>query len=872
MTYYNRKTQLQVKHCFYIFIIFLLAVPALGIPSPTLVTHANYNSNESVNVTWLPEAGAVSYDVRVSSSALMGNNILNETVSTNISSNFTVDPLVSYQYFWSVRQWDGVEFSGWSNGTFYSNVKYLYIWKVSGYGNVSVFKNSILQNPYDVPPGSLGRYGFSNSDEISILATNNTEDPSTNYIWNFSKECDAEACSGLVNYTNPMNFTANLSVWVENYYYFFTQDPRLPFVLNIYKKAGAGGMSVYTNSTYYNYTSSQLSGGQSINFVRVLWSYIYDFIGEYNAGTNWTFDKACLDDYCNQSITNDPDTGLFNISLQNLLLYFMPEISVSVNLTNASLSHGNNYNVQASGLELWDYTYVNSSTNHSTLTGNTLEIPFVNEPVAGNYCLAANDAVNRSLPTSLSRFSANARFNVSTNAIQFGDEMVLFMASDTVAWTGNEFGIRVSNSEGKMYGYVQDGRMDGYINKSSPAIVANGTCQWYNQTVANGTITKFVNVLLSDNLSYINQSHQYVVVKNGNNYTWGIDDVIVANLTVETSQPTEFDFIATAHRWENGWNSSGLGLTLYPSLNNPIFSSVYFYNDTNINIRWNHVTDAQNYTYQISNDMFFRSGVTEGTTTNTNIDVSLPNYFRIKAYNNTYVYPYSAWTEILDYTSLQSPASTQTPSSSTSSSDGWGYIPSETPTREDKKYETQFHLGGEDYSSRHRITLNGAAEHGIQAANLYLTQPYYGTFTLILTTHSEFTPELPGAYQYFSLSQPSSEPALAFTEKSNIEISTKYGIEVYRLSGNEWQKLPGQLSGEIYTAQITSLGTFAIVRTAAYAALMMQDAQPTLNIESLVEKNKETVAVGGAVSMIVIMWVVSRSTRKPKKKKYAYRS
>lgn len=223
------------------------------------------------------------------------------------------------------------------------------------------------------------------------------------------------------------------------------------------------------------------------------------------------------------------------------------------------------------------------------------------------------------------------------------------------------------------------------------------------------------------------------------------------------------------------------------------------------------------------------------------------------------------------------PSTTESPSSSSSSSssssEGWGYIPSVTPTAKDTKYETSFRLGGEDYSSRHRITMNGASEHGIQAANIYLTEPYYGTFTLILTTHSEFTPELPGAYQYFSMSQPSSEPALAFTEKSNIEIATKYEIEVYRLSGNKWQKLPGQFSGEIYTAQITAMGDFAIVRIAAHAALMQaqaQGTQPTLDIISLAENNKETVAVGGAVSMIVIIGIAWRITRKPRRKIYIY--
>ncbi len=87
-------------------------------------------------------------------------------------------------------------------------------------------------------------------------------------------------------------------------------------------------------------------------------------------------------------------------------------------------------------------------------TGPTVTLPEAPENAS---CSPSYVDVDSLSAYPLSTLSFTAAFTASTTAPSFWDEMAVFLASDRVNWTGQEFGITCHLSTGSLYGYLQDG-------------------------------------------------------------------------------------------------------------------------------------------------------------------------------------------------------------------------------------------------------------------------------------------------------------------------------------------------------------------------------------------------------------------------------
>ncbi|OGS50919.1 MAG: hypothetical protein A3K65_06565 [Euryarchaeota archaeon RBG_16_68_12] len=147
---------------------------------------------------------------------------------------------------------------------------------------------------------------------------------------------------------------------------------------------------------------------------------------------------------------------------------------------------------------------------------------------------------------STSRIGAGLRFRAAFRGAAVApnpsDEIAVFAADDTVSWVGKEFGFRCSLADGVLYGYMQDGthRPDGYTFLRN---VPLGVC--------DGTV------------------HEYVArarsVGGSNAAEFFVDGVRVGRIVrlgPESYADGRYTMVATTHRWEGGWDSTGLGLTL----------------------------------------------------------------------------------------------------------------------------------------------------------------------------------------------------------------------------------------------------------------------------------------------------------------------
>lgn len=148
------------------------------------------------------------------------------------------------------------------------------------------------------------------------------------------------------------------------------------------------------------------------------------------------------------------------------------------------------------------------------------------------------DAVSTSLIGAGLQFQA--RFAGAAVAPNPFDELVVFATDDTANWTGQEFGVRCSLRDGIVYGYVQDGThaQDGYaFFGNTPLGSCDGTTHGYSivvRTFPGGTSIEF--------------------------YVDGAFDGRVAHMTGVDYTAQRYTVVVTTHRWEGGWDSTGLGL------------------------------------------------------------------------------------------------------------------------------------------------------------------------------------------------------------------------------------------------------------------------------------------------------------------------
>jgi hypothetical protein len=122
------------------------------------------------------------------------------------------------------------------------------------------------------------------------------------------------------------------------------------------------------------------------------------------------------------------------------------------------------------------------------------------------------------------------------------DEMVFFVTDDISYWTSQEFGVRCSLKDNVIYGYVQDGNGKA------------GGCSFFKD-VPLGT---------GDGTEH---SYKIIVQRLQSDYLFNfyIDNTLVGNIThssLSDYTAKKYYIVMTTHRWENGWDSTGLGMLI----------------------------------------------------------------------------------------------------------------------------------------------------------------------------------------------------------------------------------------------------------------------------------------------------------------------
>jgi hypothetical protein len=123
----------------------------------------------------------------------------------------------------------------------------------------------------------------------------------------------------------------------------------------------------------------------------------------------------------------------------------------------------------------------------------------------------------------------------NTNASGF-DEMVIFATSNTNTYKGTEFGIRMDLKDGFIYGYLQE---------------PNG-----DNSEINFNMQK---LMLNDGVT-----HHYTLIMAGSEISFLIDGTEYGNLSFQSNTDysnLNFSIIAVVHRFTDGWDSEGDGMT-----------------------------------------------------------------------------------------------------------------------------------------------------------------------------------------------------------------------------------------------------------------------------------------------------------------------
>jgi len=143
---------------------------------------------------------------------------------------------------------------------------------------------------------------------------------------------------------------------------------------------------------------------------------------------------------------------------------------------------------------------------------------------------------------SLGGIELTAMFKGAAIAPNPYDEMVIFVANDIINWEGQEFGIRCSLKDNVLYGYVQDG---------------NGK---------PGGVSYFKNIPLGAG-DGSEHSYKILVQKTRDSYLFQfyIDNQITGKVNHSgflDHTTYKYYVVMTTHRWESGWDSTGLGMSI----------------------------------------------------------------------------------------------------------------------------------------------------------------------------------------------------------------------------------------------------------------------------------------------------------------------
>jgi len=115
----------------------------------------------------------------------------------------------------------------------------------------------------------------------------------------------------------------------------------------------------------------------------------------------------------------------------------------------------------------------------------------------------------------------------------FSDELVVFAASDVTTYQGYEFGVRLSLSDGFVYGY------------------------WQSPLPTGGVLFKEHRLFANDG-----RSHQYSFRLAGGAISYSVDGTQRLTEFYPTIPISGFYVVATAHRASEGWSDAGLALSV----------------------------------------------------------------------------------------------------------------------------------------------------------------------------------------------------------------------------------------------------------------------------------------------------------------------
>lgn len=149
----------------------------------------------------------------------------------------------------------------------------------------------------------------------------------------------------------------------------------------------------------------------------------------------------------------------------------------------------------------------------------------------------------------------------------------------------------------------------------------------------------------------------------------------------------------------------------------------------------------------------------------------------------------------------------------------------------------QFSAGATLTGKDARITMPSSQTFGdspVSALNLYFNTPYNGNYKFVITKFGTYSPSLNGTKTYFSIS-----PQLSIKDTSSIEINSATPVDVYQLYDDGWHRLPVQVFGNAYRAQVSSLGVFAVTNGMPLQVNQVKAAQPTSLVEKIEQKDWE---------------------------------
>jgi hypothetical protein len=122
------------------------------------------------------------------------------------------------------------------------------------------------------------------------------------------------------------------------------------------------------------------------------------------------------------------------------------------------------------------------------------------------------------------------------------DEMVFFVTDDISNWTSQEYGVRCSLKDNVIYGYVQDGNGKA------------GGCSFFkNVPLGTGDGIEHTYKIIVQNLQSDHTFKFYI----DNNLAGTITHSSFLDYTAQT-----YYIVMTTHRWESGWDSTGLGMSI----------------------------------------------------------------------------------------------------------------------------------------------------------------------------------------------------------------------------------------------------------------------------------------------------------------------